>query len=101
MKKQELKEQLMEARANSQARDILIIQLMDNIQDLNEALERRRILYDRLANHSTIQKPKSMNEMAEALYDVCARPDTPSQPVKELSQEEQDEWMDRLLTILN
>ncbi len=101
MKKQELKEQLMQAQAHRQARDIMIIQLMDNIQDLKEALTRRRILYDRLANHSNIQKPKSMNEMAEALYDVCAQPDTPSQPFKELPQEEQDEWMDRLLTILN
>lgn len=76
------------------------------LSDTQEALERRRILYDRLANHSTVQKPKSMNEMADALRKasisvVCETTWDEQPPFKDLPQEQQDIWMDRLLTILN
>lgn len=77
------------------------------LSDMQEALERRRILYDRLANHSTIQKPKSMNEMAEDLYDTCMKHESSFLKEKwwlefeDLPDLEQDQWMDRLLTILN
>lgn len=87
MKKQDLKLQI----------NILI----DELSDTQEALDRRRILYDRLANHSTREQPKSMIEMAESLYYTSLKPNTTYPSFKELSQEDQDLWMDRLLTILN
>ena len=107
MKKQELKEQLFLAthmlRYNAEI-----------LQDTEEALRRRRILYDRLANHSTMQKPKSMNEMAEDLYiqymiwflnpspgDSCVVSKFCITPFKDLEETQRDFWMDRLLTILN
>lgn len=92
------------AKLTSDQNDLLAMIERRNsmIDDMQETLDRRRILYDRLANHSTIQKPKSMNEVAEALYIQCmARPDEILLAFQELSEEQQDLWMDRLLTILN
>lgn len=77
------------------------------IADMQEALDRRRRLYDSMLNYATIEKPKSMMEMAESLYDVCMERETSFLKEKgwrefqELSEAEQDLWMDRLLTILN
>lgn len=70
MKKQELKQRLLQANATLSVLSDTFIKVSTQLEEVSEALERRRILYDRLANHSTIQKPKSMNEMAEALYDM-------------------------------
>lgn len=81
-----------------------IVHKNELLSDTQEALERRRILYDRLANHSTIQKPKSMNEMAEALYIQCMAygiSEYNLTPFNELTQESKDIWMNNLLTILN
>lgn len=101
MKKQELKEQLLQSKIQSQIQMNILIKLIQKLDDTEEALRRRRILYDRLANHSTIQKPKSMNEMAASLYDMYWLKSLYTPTYNELPDNEKDEWMDRLLTILN
>lgn len=106
MKKQELKQELLRTNAVIEILSIKFIQVSTQLEEVSEALERRRILYDLLANHSTIQKPKSMNEMADSLRKVSISVVSDAVwdeqiPFQELTQSQQDLWMDRLLTILN
>ncbi len=101
MKKQELKEQLHLAYIENALLIDRVSWFEAELNDTKEALRRRRILYDRLANHSTIQKPKSMNEMAASLYDMYWLKSLYTPTYNELPDNEKDEWMDRLLTILN
>lgn len=94
MKKQLLKELL-------RIKEQRLTRLAYDFEEVSEALSRRRILYDRLANHATCEKPKSMNEMAASLYDIYCTKSLYIPKFEELPDAEKDEWMDRLLTILN
>lgn len=102
MKKSTLKEQLQLASLKEETLIHMLRGASSEIEDLKEALRRRRILYDRLANHATIEQPKSMMEMAASLYMVhTSMSETLAIDFKDLPQDIQDRWMDRLLTILN
>ena len=107
MKKQELKQRLLQANATLSVLSDTFIKVSTQLEEVSEALDRRRILYDRLVNHSTREQPKSMREMAEDLYDTCMKRESSFLKEKwwlefeDLPESEQDEWMDRLLTILN
>lgn len=101
MKKQYLKQELKTCEDQNIMMIWMLRGLAQELSDTQEALDRRRILYDRLANHSTTKEPKSMNDMAGALYDMCWLVGIGMPTFQELPDAEKDKWMDRLLTILN
>lgn len=102
MKKSLLKQKLLQATIASDLNMQMFEVIVSELKDTYEALERRRILYDRLVNHSTTKSPKSMKEMAESLYLVHSwMSEATFIAFKDLPQDIQDRWMDRLLTILN
>ena len=114
MKKSLLKQKLLQATIESNLNMQMFEVIASELKDTYEALDRRRTLYDRIMNHSTDKEPKSMRQMAESLhkaYTTWALYPSPGlfggiseynlTPFQELPEDQQDLWMDRLLTILN
>lgn len=103
MKKSLLKQKLLQATIESNLNMQMFEVIASELKDTYEALDRRRTLYDRVMNHSTDKEPKSMRQMATSLYDMFGQVGIGIGmcSFQELPEDQQDLWIDRLLTILN